>query len=474
MSNRNGNSEDVLYVFSEWGYCFIMTEGHIVYLLREKDPQTKLQILYDREIYSLALSLSQDWNLSEKEVSSIHLAYGDYLYENKEYDKAIKQYIFIIVFIFRYCATVEHVDASFIIRRFLDTSLIHQLVQYLEELHRHNIATSDHTLLLMNCYIKLHDNDKLQAFVYEKSLGTHFNVTTAIEALGSSGYSKEALYLAKENGLFEQYLAIQIEKSGAFAEAVTYIATLSLRDAEKALITYGKMLIDSGVEGVTDLMIELSTNYHGENVSSNPENFIHCFVDNPAELKRFLQVVTSNRSHCDPTVWNTLLELLLREPVESENYSTNIMALLTNPAACYDNDEALILLQNSHCDEGLVFIYKKLHLNTILLKLYIDLKRYDEALQLCKDQGKADPSIWVALLTYLMKGEVSEEVLKRMVNAVELSGVVSLFEIIQILAENPTVPSQFVKELVEKQLRREKSIRDSVGSRGRFLAIGHS
>lgn len=91
MNNRNGNSEDVLFVFSEWGYCFVMTEGHIVYLLREKDPQTKLQILYDREIYSLALSLSQDWNLSEKEISSIHLAYGDYLYENKEYDKAIKQ-----------------------------------------------------------------------------------------------------------------------------------------------------------------------------------------------------------------------------------------------------------------------------------------------------------------------------------------------------------------------------------------------
>lgn len=361
----------------------------------------------------------------------------------------------------RYIATIGNVDASHVIRQFLDASLIHQLVLYLEELHRHQIATSDHTLLLMNCYIKLHDNDKLQAFVYEKALGTHYNPSTAINALASSGYSKEALFLAKENHLYEQYLSIQIEKAGAFEDAMNYINSLTLKEAEKAFIRYGKLLVDSVSEAATDLAIRLSTS--GEKLASNPEQFIHCFADKSVELKRFLQAVTTSRTHCDPTIWNTLLELFLRDPPESPDYNSNIMGLLTNPKACYDNDEALILLQNGHCDEGLVYIYKKLHMNMILLRLYVDLKRYDEAIQLCKEEGKKDHSIWMSLLAHFAKREqVEEEDLKKVVTAVELSGVVSLFEIIHTLVDNPSVPAPFIRDLVMKQLAREKTIRESV------------
>lgn len=361
---------------------------------------------------------------------------------------------------FRYCATIGNVDSAYVIRRFLDTSFIHQLIIYLESLHKHNVASSDHTLLLMNCYIKLHDNEKLQAFVYEKALGTHFNVSIAIEVLATSGYTKEGLYLAKENGLVEKYLEIQIEKEGSLNDALEYISSLPVKEAEKAMIRYGKALIDKLGCGATDLLIMLSTNQAGE---TNPELFIQCFVDNLPELKRFLQAVTSIRSHCDAVIWNTLLELLLHEPVDSEDYTKNVMNLLTNPNACYDVEDALILLQNSHCDDGLIYIYSHYHMNNILLKLYIDLKRYEEAIQLCKKEGKEDPLLWTSLLHYYSKTEpIDEEVTKEIVNAIELSGVVPLFEIIHILTENTSVSSQYIKELVKKQLAREKTIRDTV------------
>ena len=346
------------------------------------------------------------------------------------------------------------------IRRFLDTSLIHQLILYLEGLHKHNVASSDHTLLLMNCYIKLHDNEKLQAFVYEKALGTHFNVSIAIDVLASSGYTKEGLYLAKEYGLVEKYLEIQIEKEGSLNDALEYISSLSIKEAEKAMIRYGKRLVDKLGSGATDLLIMLSTNQTGV---SDPELFIQCFVDNLPELKRFLQAVTSIRPHCDAVLWNTLLELLLCEPIESEDYTKNVMDLLMNPNACYDVEDALILLQNSHCDDGLIYIYSHNHMNNILLKLYIDLKRYEEAIQLCKKEGKEDTLLWTSLLYYYSKTEsIDEEVTKEIVNAVELSGVVPLFEIIQILTENTCISSQYMKELVKKQLTREKMIYDTV------------
>lgn len=93
--NRNGNSEEIRFVFTEWNFCFIMTEGHIVYILHEKPVEERLSILYERQDYSLALSLCDDWQLSEKEISSIHLAYANSLYEQKEYDKAIEEYSMI-------------------------------------------------------------------------------------------------------------------------------------------------------------------------------------------------------------------------------------------------------------------------------------------------------------------------------------------------------------------------------------------
>lgn len=73
-----------------------MTEGHIVYLLREKDIQTKLNLLYERGVFTTALSLSHDWNLSEKEISAIHRAYANSLYEKKEYDRAIQEYLLLV------------------------------------------------------------------------------------------------------------------------------------------------------------------------------------------------------------------------------------------------------------------------------------------------------------------------------------------------------------------------------------------
>ena len=153
LISRNGQSESVIHVFIAWGLLFFMTESHVVYTLREKETQMKLNLLYERELYPVALSFGKEWNLSEKEISEIHRLYGDWLYDRKEFNDAMQEYIYAIGF----------VDASYVIRKYLDASQIHNLTFYLEELHRNGRATADHTILLMNNYVKLHNNDKIQS-----------------------------------------------------------------------------------------------------------------------------------------------------------------------------------------------------------------------------------------------------------------------------------------------------------------------
>lgn len=116
----------------------------------------------------------------------INRQYGDHLYEKGDYDGAMNQYI----------KTLGHLEASYVIRmvdlhfvcihrsmglyismvdacndvitgllQFLDASRIHNLTAYLQALHKQQLATVDHTTLLLNCYTKLKMVDQLDEFI---------------------------------------------------------------------------------------------------------------------------------------------------------------------------------------------------------------------------------------------------------------------------------------------------------------------
>ena len=381
-------------MFAAWGLLFFMTEGHAVYALREKETQTRLSLLYERELFPEAIALGSEWGLSEKEMSEIHRMFGDWLYEKKEFADAMREYIFTIGFL----------DASYVIRRFLDAAQIHNLTAYLEELHRSGKATVDHTVLLMNNYVKLHSNEKIQAFVYQNALGAQFDVPAVIDVLVKAGYFREALYLAQSHRIYERVLSIQIDESGAFRDAIDFVATLSDADAAKLLQRYGKRLVDAEPEATSQLLLRLCTAPGGV----EPERFFHCFVDNAAALKSFLQRVVEMRPQCGTSVWNTLLELLLRSdlaPGESrEALTEKVMALLRDPKAKYDPDEALFLLQRGKCEEGLLFVCLKLRLSGMLVRLYFEAGQREEARKLCEEE-KGEEALWELLLQLYAESE---------------------------------------------------------------------
>ena len=58
-------------------------------------------------------------------VAEIQRRYADHLYSKRDHDAAMTQYL----------ATIGHLEASFVIRKFLDAQRIHNLTSYLEALH---------------------------------------------------------------------------------------------------------------------------------------------------------------------------------------------------------------------------------------------------------------------------------------------------------------------------------------------------
>ena len=127
--------------------------------------------------YILAINLAQKSGVDVIQQNIIFRNYGDFLYQKGDYDTAVQQYL----------RAIDNTEPSQVIRKFLDTQRIHNLIEYLEELHEHGKATTDHTTLLLNCYAKLKDTEKLNAFVRAPG-EIKFDLDTAIAMCRQGGY----------------------------------------------------------------------------------------------------------------------------------------------------------------------------------------------------------------------------------------------------------------------------------------------
>jgi len=64
---------------------------------------------------------------------------------------------------------------------------IHNLTAYLQALHKEGLANEDHTILLLNCYTKLKDNQKLDEFIFKDRDSVDFDLEIAIRVCRQAG-----------------------------------------------------------------------------------------------------------------------------------------------------------------------------------------------------------------------------------------------------------------------------------------------
>jgi len=233
-------------VFMEWGDLFLSTLDGKIFRYHEKTLQQKLEILYQRDLYVLAINFAQKAGVDATQRNVILRKYGDYLYKKGDYDTAMQQYL----------KAIDNTEPSKVIRKFLDSQRINNLIEYLEELHDHNKATVDHTTLLLNCYAKLKDTEKLETFI--KS-GTNFDLETAIGMCRQGGYYDQAVFLAKKNREHELVIDILIEDSKKYEEALDYIWRLDPELAYPNLMKYARVLLEHCPEDATRVFIDYYT-----------------------------------------------------------------------------------------------------------------------------------------------------------------------------------------------------------------------
>ena len=235
-------------VFSIWGDIFLLTDEGKLYRYHEKTLQQKLEVLYQRNLYVLATQLGQKYKADVVQQNVISRKYGDYLYQKGDYDMAMQQYL----------RAIDNTEPSQVIRKFLDNQRIRNLIEYLEELHEHHKATSDHTTLLLNCYAKLKDVDKLEEFIKQPG-ELKFDLDTAILMCRQGGYFDQAAFLARRHNEHSLVVDILIEDLKKYAEALAYIVRLEPQDAFSNFMKYGIVLLEHCSQETTQLFIDYFT-----------------------------------------------------------------------------------------------------------------------------------------------------------------------------------------------------------------------
>ncbi|KAF2428868.1 vacuolar protein sorting-associated protein 11 [Tothia fuscella] len=248
IAHQESMSSEIKFIFMEWGDLFVYTLDGKIFRYHEKTVQQKLELLYQRDLYVLAINLAQKLGVDNVQKNIIYRKYGDFLYKRQEYDTAMQQYL----------RAIDNTEPSQVIRKFLDTQRIHNLIDYLEELHDHQRATPDHTTLLLNCYAKLKDVEKLEQFI--KSPGDpKFDLDTAISMCRQGGYYDQAAYLARKHDQHELVVDVLIEDSKKYEEALAYIWRLEPKLAYESLMKYATVLLEHCSKDATQLFVDYYT-----------------------------------------------------------------------------------------------------------------------------------------------------------------------------------------------------------------------
>lgn len=306
---------EVSHMLCEWGYIILIMNDRKVLFIGEKDMESKLDMLFKKNLYNVAINLVHSQHADAVATADVLRKYGDHLYGKQEYDEAMSQYI----------QTIGHLEPSYVIQKFLDAQRIYNLTNYLEQLHKRGLASKDHTTLLLNCYTKLKDVEKLNKFIKgEDSVSEQrFDVETAIRVCRSAGYHEHAMYVAKKAERHEWYLKILLEDLGNYQEALQYISCLEPYQAGVTLKEYGKILIEHRpTETIEILMKVCSDSVETKRIRSNgthlsmlpsPMDFINSFVHSPQSLMDFFEKYVSQvrDSPAQTEINNTLLELYL-------------------------------------------------------------------------------------------------------------------------------------------------------------------
>lgn len=341
--------------------------------------------------------------------------------------------------------------------------------------------------------------------------GLRFDADAAVAVLREAGFYEQALHLAQVANKSDAYVSIMLEDCHKHEDALCYIRTLGRRAAADILHRHGKALLESDPVATTALLMELclpappSHAYSSESGAAdasfvaNLADFTHLYTERPEDL-RYACVAILAMGHPDlpsrQTLYHTLLDLYLEANGNSgQNGNGSVPDSLKSSASeehdaskksapsasgraealdlllrgwppgqepAYDIDRALTTCRMHSFHEGLVFLFTNLRLYREAASVLAGARDWEGLLELCERHGSAatggDPGVWHEALERLSSpasGPGAEQALKELLGRIEAQGVMPPLVVLPVLARNPHLRLELVKDCVSRALQAE-------------------
>ncbi|XP_061389282.1 vacuolar protein sorting-associated protein 11 homolog [Musca vetustissima] len=132
---------ECIFPTSDFDNCLIFTKDGMIYTLRDQELRYKLQLLYNKNLYDIALKLVEGQIMYPDLAANVFLNYGDHLLQRGDIGESVNMYI----------KTIGQVAPFRVISKLLNFRYNEFLIQYLRSLMDSEVASQEYYDLLRNC-----------------------------------------------------------------------------------------------------------------------------------------------------------------------------------------------------------------------------------------------------------------------------------------------------------------------------------
>ena len=497
-------NKDILDIINDNERIYILyNDGkkNDIKILKEMNDKEKFDIFYSKQFYDIAYNYGQYLNYDKRQLAEIAKAHAEYLYKKGDYVKCLEQYIL----------TINYLDPTYVIDKFIEGSKKDYLVDYLEALQTNAEKNSkfnqkrfnDFTALLLNIYIRKKQFEKIKKFISKKNVKDVNTISIAIDVCKDTNNIDLALYIAETTKMEESYVDILMNIKNDVNKSLEYINKMT--DIEKkfeVILHYGEKLLEAKqkindimivVNKLIDDIIKIKKKKNKEDdkrlAKLNYEKIINIFTseDTLNLLEKLLEHIMKEDPDCPKQIILKRVELYVdsyadNKSEENKNYCVEKIKEIINNETFkekLDKNYLLMLFKISGCIEGEAELNKYMDLNQDLMQLYMEKHDYQKINELCEtamnqnsENNTKKINYWLEALNYYIKisekknyknldtiGEYMTKILENLSKSkeTELSPMFLLGILQKAGVDKKIIKMKFIREFFKNWVKKKKN-----------------
>ena len=488
------DKKKIIGICHDNNYIYVLYEESFnkkfIIKLKEKNNKEKFETFFEKKFFDDAVLYAENLHLDKKQISEISRKHAEYEYTKGNYEKSIEEYI----------KTINYYDPSMVIQKFLEKSKLNYLIKYLEYIVNNNDFkirdledNKNYIILLFHCYIIQEEIHKLKDFLEQKP--EYFSkdlVKTVIDVCVETENIEIGLSLSQQYKMIEVYLHILITKLYKYEKAIKVIEipedyqfNVSIKDKIELYIKFWDYFLkieEEIKEKYTKQYFDSVTYFINQNRKEIEEKDIIRLTNIFMESDQYFIEIFDNNDSYNLDITKEMIHRRinlhldeLEKNKKNDNIKKNIIDIIKNEkfSGKYDSQSLIMIFKNKKFSEGIEVLSEIQKYHQDLLFIYMKNKEYEKIINLCKNYGASELSLWGTSLNYFINKENRNNLSKEEIDKLNINLEVFLEELMDskiilpvnvldiIYEKNKDIPYTILKNFISKSLVNElKSIEE--------------